>query len=317
MAQFLWGVDVASGVMRNHALSNKLRFAAVADAVIAPFCKAEPNFGKGKGDTINITRIKAVTVPTSITVSEDNDIPVDTFSQTSTGITVTEIGRAVEYSSLAQDLQHYDLENAVQKQLKKQLQVGLDNMAAEAFDDAYVCAIPTSATGITWDTDGTPSTAATNNLSVAHCGVIRDYMRDTLMVPYYEGENYIGIAATKALRGIKSDSDFMEWRKYLQPGDVLYKSEVGMVEQIKFVECNNTTALSGTAGTGSVLGECFIFGEDAVALAEVLTPELRAAIPGNFGRKKAVAWYGILQFGLIWAATATAGEARVVRVTSS
>jgi N4-gp56 family major capsid protein len=142
-------------------------------------------------------------------------------------------------------------------------------------------------------------------------------MRDTLHVPFWEKGRYIGIASVKALRGIKNDPDFAEWRKYLTPGDVLYNSEVGTVEQIRFIECNNTSALSNAVGTGSVLGEAVIFGQDAVALAEAQTPELRAAIPGNFGLWKAVAWYGVLAFGLIWDATATAGEARVVRVCSS
>ncbi len=317
MAQFLWSVDVASGVMRNHSLSEKIRFAAIGEAKIAQFCKTEPGFGKKKGDSHTITRIKNITVPSTGTVSEDNYIPIDTLSITSTTITVSEWGRGVEYSSLAEDLSHWDVNNAVQRKLKDQLKGTLDNAAAEAFKDAYICAIPTSISAITWDTDGTASTSATSNLTVAHCGVIRDYMTDTIHVPFWEKENYIGIASTKALRGIKADPDFMEWRKYLQPGDVLYNSEVGQVEQIRFVESSNTTALSNSKGTGSVLGEAFIFGEDAVALVEALTPELRAAIPGDFGRKKAVAWYGILQFGLIWAATATDGEARVIRVTSS
>jgi len=64
-----------------------------------------------------------------------------------------------------------------------------------------------------------------------------------------------------------------------------------------------------------VLGESIFFGQDSVAMAEVLTPELRAAMPADFGRSKAVAWYGILEFGMIWD-TANAGEARVVHVTS-
>ena len=90
-----------------------------------------------------------------------------------------------------------------------------------------------------------------------------------------------------------------------------------MVEQIRFVEINNTSALSNAKGSGSVLGEALIFGDDGVALAEVETPELRAAIPGNFGRYQAVAWYGVLAYGLIWNATATAGEARVIYVTDA
>ena len=51
-------------------------------------------------------------------------------------------------------------------------------------------------------------------------------------------------------------------------------------------------------------------------LAEAMAPELRAAIPSDFGRSKAVAWYGILAFKLIWD-TGNAGEARVVHVTST
>jgi hypothetical protein len=47
----------------------------------------------------------------------------------------------------------------------------------------------------------------------------------------------------------------------------------------------------------------------------VIDPELRAAIPGDFGRQKAVAWYGILDFGVIWD-TANPGEAKIVHVTS-
>jgi len=317
MANFLWTVDVPAGVMRSHTLSSKLRFAAVANTRFVQFCKSEPGFGRKKGDTITIQKIKNITVPTDGTVDEDDFIPIDTFSVATTAITVDEFGRGVEYTSLAEDLGEFNLENAIQKKLRDQLGAVLDRKAATAFKTTYVCAVPSSAAGITWDTDGTLSTIAYNNLSVAHCGVIRDYMTDTLNVPFWEKQNYIGIASTKALRGIKVDPEFMEWRKYLNPGDVLYNSEVGMVEQIRFVESNDTTSLSNAKGSGSPLGEAVIFGEDAVAMVEVITPELRAAIPGDFGRKKAVAWYGVLQFGLIWSATATAGEARVVYVTGN
>ncbi len=46
MAQFLWTVDVPAGVLRNHSLSDKIRFAAVAEAKFVQFCKPEPGFGK-------------------------------------------------------------------------------------------------------------------------------------------------------------------------------------------------------------------------------------------------------------------------------
>jgi len=65
-----------------------------------------------------------------------------------------------------------------------------------------------------------------------------------------------------------------------------------------------------------VLGEGVVFGDDAVAIAEAMAPELRAAIPGDFGRSRAVAWYGILAFDIIWD-TGTAGEAKIVHVGST
>ena len=270
------------------------------------------------GDTITITKIKNIAVPTSAVLSEHDDIPIDTLSIGTTGITVSALGRGVEYTSLADELSFFDVKTPIQKKLKDQLAQVNDNLAATAFKTAYVKAVPTSATAITWDTNSaTVSDVATNNITVAHCGVIRDYAKDTLFIPAYEKGNFIGLGSTKLLRGIKNDPDFQAWRQWLRPGDVLFNSEVGMVEQIRWIEVNNTTALSNAKGTGSVLGEGLVFGDDGVALAEVETPELRAAIPGNFGRYQAVAWYGVLAYGLIWSATATAGEARVIHITGA
>jgi len=51
-----------------------------------------------------------------------------------------------------------------------------------------------------------------------------------------------------------------------------------------------------------------------MAVAE--DPELRAKIPGDFGRSRAVAWYGILDFGLVWS-TSNPGQARIVHFSST
>jgi hypothetical protein len=88
------------------------------------------------------------------------------------------------------------------------------------------------------------------------------------------------------------------------------------MENIRMIEINNTSALSGTLGSGSVLGEAVFFGEDAITMAVALDPELRAEQPDDFGRSKSVAWYAILEFQTVWD-TANAGEARIVHVTSS
>jgi N4-gp56 family major capsid protein len=316
MATFTWALDITDGVMLNHALSAKIRYASIAKSIFMQYVRAEPGFGRRKGQSITIQRIKSLAEPTSALLTAGTRIPIDKISLSTTIITVHEYGRGVEYEDLANQLNNFDLEQPMQKRLREQMTLTLDTNCAAAFKTAKVCFIPTSLSGGTWDTDGTPSTSASQNLTIAHLGVIRDYMTDTLFVPPYEGETYIGIASTKALRGIKNDPEFVEWRKYIQPGDVLFKSEVGMVEQIRLIECNHTAALSNAVGTGSVLGEAVIFGDDPVVMAEVLTPHLRAALPGDFGRIKAVAWYGILEFGLVWD-TANAGEANVIRICSA
>ena len=147
-----------------------------------------------------------------------------------------------------------------------------------------------------------------------HVEEVRDYLFDTLQTPPVEGDDYIAIFRTLGLRGLKRDPSWEEWHKYTDP-QAKFNNEIGRIENVRHIETNHANALSKT-GTGSVLGEGIVFGADSVAMAEVATPELRAAMPDDFGRSKAVAWYGILEFGLIWD-TANAGEARVVHVNSA
>lgn len=312
--RFTWVNDVTNGVMLNHALSPKLREASVAGSIFMGFIRPESGYGARKGQSITIQRIKNITEPTSAQLTSGTRIPVDQFSLSTTSITPVELGRAVEYESLANELNNFDLAQPIQKKLRQQMTLVLDTKAATAFQAAKIKYIPTSASAGTFDTDGTPSTSATSNVTVAHCGAIRDYLVGTLYTPPFADGKYVGVGSVKTLRGIKNDPEFMEWRKYLQPGDVLYKSEVGTVEGIRWVEENHV--LSTTKGTGSVLGEALVFGDDSVVMAEVVSPHLRAAQPADFGRVKAVAWYGVLEFGLVWD-TANAGEANVVHITSS
>jgi hypothetical protein len=56
-------------------------------------------------------------------------------------------------------------------------------------------------------------------------------------------------------------------------------------------------------------------------MIEAETPHLRAAIPGNFGRFKSIAWYGLFGFGTIYSGATTQatsrGISRTVHVTSA
>lgn len=317
MAEFAWSLDAPAGAFKNHALSEKIREAAVADSKFMPIVDVEPGYGRRAGESITITRVKNIAEPTSAKFGERDRVPIDTFALSTVSITVSYFGRGIEYTEQAELLSHFDLTDRIQRKLKQQMQLSLDTAAAAAFKTAKIKFIPTSLTGGTFDTDGTASTTASENLSVAHVKVIRDYMADTIHTPGWKGgEEYMCMASTKALRGIKNDPEFMAWRQYIQPGDAFLKGEVGKIENVRFVEVNHTNALANNLGSGGVLGEALFCGDDAVAMAVVSDPELRAAIPGNFGLQHAVAWIGLLEFGLVWD-TANDGEARVIHVTSA
>jgi N4-gp56 family major capsid protein len=313
-----WTYDAETGVYKNHALSGELLENAAQKMVFVPFTDKINSFGKKMGESITLVHYNELTDPTSSVLEEDTRIPIDKLTMDSRAITVQEWGRGVEFTSFMQDLSKFDPANAAQKALTRQMERAMDKAAAAAFKAAKICFIPTSLTGGVWDTDGTASTQATVNINADHLGVIRDYMANTIHAPFYDGGNYVGIFATKGLRGIKQDRRFEAWNMYLRKGELIFRSECGRCESIRLVESVQSGSLTDGVGSGSVLGEGVVFGEEAVSRAEVEYPHLRANpnFQGDFGRKKAVAWYGIVAFATTWD-TANDYQAKIVRVTSS
>jgi len=60
-----------------------------------------------------------------------------------------------------------------------------------------------------------------------------------------------------------------------------------------------------------------VFGDEAVARLEAQAPHLRLDnnYQSDFGRAKAVAWYGILGFGSVWDSP-DAGKAKIIQINS-
>lgn len=316
MAQFTWSYDSPSGVYKSHSMSEQLRYAAIVETKGMQFVTPEPGYGKKRGETITVTRISRLAIPTTGVLTENVQIPEDVLTVTTVAITVAEWGRSVPYTSLSTDLSEYNIENIVQRALKDQMKVVLDNAAFTAFKTAKVKVEMTGVTSVNFDTTGTASQTALANLNMYGVEAVRDYMYSTLNIPPFEGDDYICLVSTKAKRGVMQDPAWEPWHKYTDPS-AKYVSEIGRMENIRFVEINNTGALSANPGASqTVQGEAVFFGADAVAMAVAEDPELRARIPTDYGRSRGVAWYGILQFGMIWD-TANAGEARVVHLTSA
>lgn len=313
-----WTYDAPDGVYKNHAMSGKLMEESAKKLVFVPFTQKVDGYGRHKGESVDLIHVKELDIPANNgQLDERTRIPIDSLEMGTNRITVKEWGRGVEYMNLFEQLSVFNPKQPIQKVLINQMSECMDNGAAAAFKEAKICFIPTSLTGGVWDTDGTPSTQALVNMTKDHLGVIRDYMANDLHVPFYEGDNYIGIFATKGLRGLKDDRVIEAWNMYLRKGDLIFKSEAGRCEQVRLIESVNAGALTNGVGSSNVLGEGVVFGDEAVARAEVDFPELRANpnYQGDFGRRKAVSWYGIIAFGPFWI-TANDREAKIVYVTS-
>ena len=136
MAQFTWEFDAPTGVFKSHAMSKRLYMEALENTVFMDFVKPVDGYGRKMGDTVTLTRIASITEPTSANLSEGNRIPEDTYSISTTSVTVVEIGRSVPFTSFAEDLTFFDLENGIQRRLRDQMGLVMDTKAAAAFQTA-------------------------------------------------------------------------------------------------------------------------------------------------------------------------------------
>lgn len=317
MAQANWTYDVPSGVLKNNAISSKLRFAAIRETKFMQLADTEPGYGKKKGENLTVTRVAAASVPTSDVLNELDTIPEDAFSISVQSITAVEHGRAIPYTNLYEQMANFDLNSAIQRTLRDQLSLSLDSSAATAAKLGQIKYVPTGVSSASVATNGVAGTSALANLNTYHVEAIRDLMYSTYNMPRMGGDaDFLAIVSTKAKRGIMSDPKWEDWHKYTD-AQAKYNGEIGRYEGIRFIEDNNTAVLSSSLGTGSVLGEALFFASDAIIMGTVMDPELRAKESTDYGRSKGVAWYGIYGFGQIWATSSSAGQARTVHVTST
>lgn len=112
----MWVWDAPSGVFKDHALSSRIREAAIADAQFMRFARPESGFGKGRGQAINITRV--FPLPLADRVSELDRLPsgrpaIDTLS-----IQVSEWGFKIPMTEFEKNLTHFDLTNQFQRVLR-------------------------------------------------------------------------------------------------------------------------------------------------------------------------------------------------------
>src|SRR5262252_1578622 len=142
-----WEASIQAGVLKNHWLSQQIWYASYEEAVLPDFALMVPGFGLHAGEVANLKRMSLIAEPTDATLIETQRIPEDDFLVSVSPITIREMGRAVPYTELAEDLTDFDLRNAVQRQLREQMTLAIDTLLARAGKQCLLKYTPTG-TGV-------------------------------------------------------------------------------------------------------------------------------------------------------------------------
>lgn len=316
MAGQQWQVSADGGYLANPKLSREIRVVAQPIMVFRQFVRPDSAIGKNKGDTFDFDRISNVATRGG-TIGESQKMPETKVAISKAQLIINEFGNSVPYTGKLEALAEFSPSNIVTQALKNDMAKVLDLAASAEFLNGKLLYTPTGTANAptgTMDTGGVAQTAATRNVAVFDIEEVRDYLKSTVHAPLYDGQNYIGIGSTGFLRGIQRDqTNFQTAAQYGDP-ERLFSSEVGRIRNVRWVE--ETNVLSNVLGTTAFKGEAVVFGEDPVVEGIAIAEEIRAKIPGDYGRDKGVAWYFLGGWKNVWP-TANDGEARIVHITST
>lgn len=306
MAGQVWQTDALGGFMWSPNLSRKLRTALQPMVRFRQFCDAREAFGKGKGDTFNWNHYSDVAVQGG-TLNETDVMPESNFTVSQNSLTVEEYGNSVPFTKKLDDLSEHPVTEIVHKVLKNDARKALDAAANAQFELTPLRAVSTSATAITFTTNGTPSGVPTNAFTDDHSKVIADEMAER-DIPTFDGNNYMAIARPTTLRLFKDNLETIH--QYVTEGwHVIMNGEKGRHEGIRYVEQTNIASEGWALSDG-----IFFFGSDTVVEAFSIQEEIRGKIPTDFGRSRGVAWYALLGYGLVHTAQL---QARIIKWDST
>jgi N4-gp56 family major capsid protein len=307
-----WTTSADGGYLKNDVLSDKLRMVAAPLCKFRQFVRPELGLGKENGDTIQFRKIGRLSDMTSA-LTELAPIPKDKIEVFPDSLTVTEHGKAIDYTGKLEDLAVYKVNNIFQQALRDHMTSCLDSLCATQFKATEYMYTPTGTsaapTGVFAST-GTCITAATRNIQVADVKNVIDRML-TLNIPAYDGEDYMCVASVNALRGLMDDPEWQDAIHYGDPGRI-FSGEVGRYYKCRFIRETNVLSNSLTGG----LGEAIFFGADPVVEGIALPEEIRAKIPTDYGRDRGVAWYAILAFKKTWNYVLE-GETRIIKLATT
>lgn len=227
---------------------------------------------------------------------ETATMPESSLLITQGTLTITEYGLAVPWTKKLDDFAYHPVREVVTNALKNHAKKVFDSAAATKIDTVPLRAVPTagtSTTALTLTTNGTAT--LTNNVAFgkAHARLMSTLMRER-DIPAFVGDDYYAVGRPSAFDTLKSDLEGI--RQYVDAGyGMIMHGEIGRYDGIRFVQQTHKAAAAlGTAAAAwtNGLSDWIVFtGEDALVEGCAIPEEVRANLPGDFGRSRAIAWY--------------------------
>lgn len=309
----LWSVPAEGGYLWSENLSNHLRMKAQPLTKFRQFATLPDDadlIGKHRGDTFKWNVYSALR-SRGRRLSETAPIPESSFDMTQKSMTLFEAGNSVPFSGLLTALAKHTVEGIIDRTLKDDCRKFHDTEAYLQFKRTPLRASPTSGTSTT-SVDFTTNSAAntTNNveLGTGHVKAIVDYMKER-NIPAFMGDDYVCISHPTTFRSFKNSLESI--KQYTETGLThIFRGELGKYEDTRFVEQNhipkggaNDSTTYDAWGTADAWNNnksswAFFCGGDLLMEAPVVPEEVRARLPGDYGRSKGIAWYYLGAYGL-------------------
>lgn len=312
MSGQIWATNSLGGYQYSDNLSSKFRKAVQPATKFRQFCDVKDAAGKGRGENFHWNVYSDVSTQGG-TLVETNTMPEGNITITQGTLTITEYGNSVPYSGKLEALGKSSIRAPLMGALKDDATKTFDIAAQAQFDNTPLRVVPTAGTAtdaVTLTTDGTAT--LTNNVALGkdHVKAIVDLMKER-NIPAYAEEDYYALSHPTTYRSFKNDLE--DVHKYTAEGLSMIKNgEKGRYEGCRFVEqthipkggaADSTTWNANTktadAWDNALSSWAFFFGADTCAEGIAIPEEMRAKMPGDYGRSKGVAWYYIGGFGLV------------------
>jgi len=256
-------------------------------------------------------------------LTETSTMPESNFTVTQGTGTVTEIGLALPYTGMLDNLSKHPVMEIINKGLKNDAKKVMDCQAWNQFNQTPLRVVGTSTTAVVLTTNGTATLTNSLAMGKGHIKAIVDLMKER-NIPPYSGDEYFGIAWPTTWRPVKNDLEGVY--QYRDEGfQMIYNGEIGKYEGVRFIEQTNVPhgnynsgnyvlQASFTKWTNGLSDWAYFFGEDTVAEAIVVPEEIRGKIPSDYGRSKGIAYYYLGGFALV---QTQAQQARIVQWASA